>query len=257
MSLLKIGLVQYSPVWENREASIGKINSLLDLNELDDVGLLIFPELSLTGFTMKSKLLAEEIDGISFRLFMDLSKKFRLDIFAGIIEKYDNKIFNSLIHFDNKGLIKVRYRKIHPFSSSGENKNYSSNSTPVITKIGKFTFGLTICYDLRFPELYRFYGKEKVDVLCNIANWPTNRMSHWDKLLQARAIENLSYMIGVNRVGTDPSLTYDGHSALIDPMGNVLASSNKKEEIIFAELDTEKVKETRDNFPFLNDIKLI
>lgn len=257
MNVLKIGLVQYSPVWENIEASIGKINSLLSLYDLDDVGLLIFPELSLTGFTMNSKLLAEEIDGTSFGFFMDLSKKFKLDIFAGIIESYDNKIYNSLIHFDNKGLIKVRYRKIHPFSSSGENKNYSSSSTPVTTKIGKITFGLSICYDLRFPELYRFYGKKKVDVLCNIANWPTNRMSHWDKLLQARAIENLSYMIGVNRVGTDQSLTYDGHSALIDPKGNVLVSSNKNEEIIFAEIDTEKIKATRNNLPFLNDIKLI
>lgn len=257
VSLLKIGLLQYSPVWENRDASIEKINSLLSIYNLDDVGLLVFPELSLTGFTMKSKLFAEEIDGISFRFFMDLSKKFKLDIFAGIIESYDNKIYNSLIHFDSKGLIKVRYRKIHPFSSSGENLNYSSNSTPVTTKIGKITFGLSICYDLRFPELYRFYGKEKVDVLCNIANWPTSRISHWDKLLQARAIENLSYMIGVNRAGKDPSLTYDGHSAVIDPMGNVLVSSNKNEEIIFADIDTEKIKSTRNNLPFLNDIKLI
>ena len=256
MSQLKIGLVQYSPVWESPKASIEKINSLLSSYDLDDVGLLVFPELSLTGFTMRSKLLSEEIDGISFRYFMDLSKKLKLDIFAGVIENYDNKIYNSLIHFDNKGLIRVRYRKIHSFSNSGENKNYSSNRTPVTTKIGKITFGLSICYDLRFPELYRFYGKEKVDVLCNIANWPTPRISHWDKLLQARAIENLSYMIGVNRVGTDPSLDYDGHSAVIDPMGNVIVSSNE-EEIIIAELDTEKVKETRNDLPFLKDIKLI
>ncbi len=256
MSKLKIGLVQYSPVWENPEASIEKINSLLSIYNMNDVDLLIFPELSLTGFTMKSKLLAEEMDGISFKYFMDLSKKLKLDVFAGIIENYDKEIYNSLIHFDSKGLIRVRYRKIHPFSSSGENKNYSSSRATVTTRIGKITFGLSICYDLRFPELYRSYGKEKVDVLCNIANWPIARISHWDKLLQARAIENLSYMIGVNRIGTDPSLTYSGHSAVIDPMGNVLVNSDK-EEIIFAVLDIEKVKETRDSLPFLNDIKLI
>jgi len=256
MSQLKIGLVQYSPVWENPEASIEKINSLLKSYNTDDVSLLIFPELSLTGFTMKSKLLAEEIDGISFRYFMELSKKLRTDIFAGVIENFDNKIYNSLIHFDNKGLIRVRYRKIHPFSNSGENKSYSSGRTPVITKIGKITFGLSICYDLRFPELYRFYGKKKVDIICNIANWPSTRISHWDKLLQARAIENLSYMIGVNRVGTDPGFTYEGHSVVVDPMGNVIVNS-AKEEIIFAEIDTENTEEIRNKLPFLNDIKLI
>ena len=153
-------------------------------------------------------------------------------------------------------MIRVRYRKIHPFSNSGENKSYSSGKTPVITKIGKITFGLSICYDLRFPELYRFYGKKKVDVICNIANWPSTRISHWDKLLQARAIENLSYMIGVNRVGTDPGFTYDGHSTVVDSMGNVIVNS-AEEEIVFAEIDTENIENTRNKLPFLNDIKLI
>lgn len=256
MSKIKIGLVQYSPEWEDANSSIKKIDSLLDKYNLKNVDLLVFPEMSLTGFTMKSKLFAEEMDGISFLYFINLAKKIRTNIFAGLVEKDEEDIYNSLIHINDKGLIMNRYRKIHPFTSSGENKNYKASKTPVITKIGKIKIGLSICYDLRFPELYRHYGKEEVDILCNIANWPSDRISHWDKLLQARAIENLSFMIGVNRVGTDPRLEYLGHSAVIDPMGEVLIRS-EGEEIIFIEIETDLVDQTRDKLPFLNDIKLI
>lgn len=256
MSKLKIGLVQYSPVWEEPELTIQKIDKLLDSYNLKDIDLLVFPEMSLTGFTSESQKFAEELDGVSFRYFMELSRSTKTEIFAGLIEHYDKEIFNSLIHFDSKGLIRVRYRKIHSFSLAGENKNFSSGDTPVTTKIEKITFGLSICYDLRFPELYRYYGKSKVDVLINIANWPVDRIEHWDKLLQTRAIENLSYMIGVNRVGNDPALTYTGHSSVIDPMGNVINCSDK-EKVLITEIDLDKVKETRTKLPFLNDIKLI
>jgi len=256
MSKLKIGLVQYSPVWEDPESTIREIDTLLNSHNLKDVDLLIFPEMSLTGFTSKSHKFAEELDGISFKYFIELSRKTKTEIFAGLIEHYDKENFNSLIHFDSKGLIRIRYRKIHTFSLAGENKNFSSGDTPTTTKIGKTTFGLSICYDLRFPELYRHYGKDNIEVLINIANWPADRIEHWDKLLQARAIENLSYMIGVNRVGNDPTLTYTGHSSIINPMGNVVCYS-ENEEVLIAEIDIDKVAETRAKLPFLNDIKMI
>ncbi len=122
--------------------------------------------------------------------------------------------------------------------------------------INKISFGISICYDLRFPELYRFYAKQKVDVLVNIANWPVARINHWNLLLQARAIENQSFMIGVNRIGNDPYLEYPGNSAAIDPMGNVLGL-NKTESILIVEIDSGTVSETRSKLPFLEDIKLM
>ncbi len=256
MDKLKVGLVQYSPAWENPEATIKKLNILWEKYNIQDIDLLVFPEMSLTGFTGKSHKFAEELDGISFRYFMELSRKTKTEIFAGIIEKYDKEIFNSLIHFDNKGLIRIRYRKIHPFSPAGENKNFFSGDSPVTTKIGKTRFGLSICYDLRFPELFRHYGKNNVEVIVNIANWPIDRIEHWDKLLQARAIENLSYMIGVNRVGNDPVLNYTGHSSVIDPMGNVISYS-EEEELLITDIDLDKVEETRKKLPYLSDIKLL
>ncbi len=256
MSKTKIALAQYSPVWEDPEKTIEVIESLIGKSDLTDVSLLIFPEMSLTGFTMNSKKFAEEMDGVSFLYFMQLAKRLKTNIFAGIIERDEKNIFNSLIHFDDKSLIRAIYRKIHPFSFAKENESYSAGKKPFVTNINKISFGLSICYDLRFSELYRAYGKQKVDVLVNIANWPVTRINHWDLLLQARAIENQSYMIGVNRIGNDPYLEYPGNSAVVDPMGNVLGV-NKTESILIVEIDSETVGETRNKLPFLEDIKLV
>jgi len=253
---MKTALIQYSPIWENPTNTIQKINKLIESTDLIDVSLLVFPEMSLTGFTMNSDEFAEELDGVSFQYFIDLSRKLRKHIFAGIIERDGKLIYNSLVHFDDRGIVKVIYRKIHPFSFAKEDKFYSAGGEIITTNIKDFTFGLTICYDLRFPELYRKYGKEKVDVLVNIANWPKARIAHWDLLLKARAIENQCYMLGVNRVGEDPYLQYPGHSSVINPMGETVLEMHL-EGIEIVELEKDNVTNLREKLPFLNDIKLI
>jgi predicted amidohydrolase len=253
---MKVGLVQYSPEWENKENNIIKLNKILE-EKLSDEELLIFPEMTLTGFTMESEKYAEEIDGTGMLFFINTAKKYKRNIFAGVIEKDNNKIYNSLIHFDKNGIITARYRKIHPFTMTKEKERYHSGNEIVKTKIENINFGLTVCYDLRFPELYRLYGKEKVDVLVNIANWPVTRIAHWKLLLKSRAVENQCFMIGVNRVGKDPYETYNGFSIIIDPMGNEIIVSDNEESIISTELDFSLVEKTRNKMPFLNDIKLI
>lgn len=254
---MKIGLFQYSPAWEDKNSNITKINDLIS-NFDKNTDLLIFPEMTLTGFTMDAEKYSEEIDGPSFRYFMDLSSKLQTDLISGIIEKDGKNIFNSLIHFNKDGLIKARYRKIHPFSFAGEDKSYSSGKETVITKINNHKIGLTICYDLRFPELYRLYGKDKVDLLINIANWPVKRIEHWKSLLKARAIENQCFVIGVNRVGVDAnSHEYNGCSGVFDPMGKEIVLVENEEKIIYAEIDLDDVKVTRDKFHFLDDMKLV
>jgi predicted amidohydrolase len=256
MNKIKIALLQYSPIWEEPAKTIKTIDLLIEENDLSNVSLLIFPEMSLTGFTMNSQKFAEDMDGISFQYFMQLARRLKKDIFAGIIERDGKNIFNSLIHFDKKGLIKANYRKIHPFSFAKEDKYYSAGNEPFVTSINKITFGLSVCYDLRFPELYRFYGIKKTDVLINIANWPIARIRHWNLLLQARAIENQSYMIGVNRIGNDPYLEYSGYSTVVDSIGNIL-SQNLDVGITVIEIDAETSRKTKEKFPFLDDIKLI
>lgn len=253
---MKLGLVQYSPVWENQEENILEIESLIK-SANKNFDLIIFPEMTLTGFTMNSEKFAEEIDGIGTQYFLKLSSRLKINIFAGIIERDEESIYNSLVHFDSLGLIRARYRKIHPFSYAKEDQFYNAGYETVITQIDKIKFGLSVCYDLRFPELYRLYAKERIEVLVDIANWPIPRIDHWKTLLKARAIENQCFMIGVNRVGTDPFNTYNGCSAVFDPMGNEIILIENEEKIIEVEIDLEKVSATRSKLPFLQDIKLI
>lgn len=253
---MKIGLVQYSPEWENPEASIKRINKLIEAG-ISEPDVLVFPEMSLTGFTMASEKHAEEIDGTATLFFMQLARDLKKNVFAGIIERDRENIYNSLVHFDEKGIIISRYRKIHLFSLADEHKHYSAGDSSQVTKIGKTKIGLSVCYDLRFPEFYRAYGKERVHLIVNIASWPEKRIDHWKTLLKARAIENLCYVAGVNRVGTDKFQNYPGASCVFGPMGEEILMNENTEKILTAEVDFEKVDDIRSKFNFLEDIKLI
>ena len=253
---MKAALVQYSPEWENPENNIITLDGIIK-NNISDEDLIIFPEMTLTGFTMHSEKFAEELDGLGTQFFMNLASRLGKHIFAGIIEKDDDTFFNTLLHIDPKGLIAARYRKIHPFSYAKEDKYFTPGEEIVITKVNGIKAGLTICYDLRFPELYRKYGKEKVDLIINIANWPVNRIHHWSHLLKSRAIENLCYLIGVNRTGKDPYNKYDGSSAVYNPMGEEILFMGNNDVIGSIEFNIEYVNEIRKKFPFLEDIRLV
>jgi len=253
---MKIGLVQYSPVWEDKKSNKEKISVLLN-EKKTEIDLLIFPEMTLTGFTMHSEKFAEEIEGESFIYFSSLAEKFHCDVIAGIIEHSSGKYFNSLIHIEKSGKLKNHYHKIHPFSFSNEDKHFSAGDKQIITEIDNWRIGLSICYDLRFPELYRLYAKEKVHLIICIANWPNTRIEHWSTLLKARAIENQCYVVGVNRVGDAQVLHYNGFTSICDPMGKEVISVENEERLIVAEIHKSEVEDVRIKLPFLDDISLI
>jgi omega-amidase len=252
---MKIALIQYNPEWENKAANKKKILSMI--KDIEGTDLLIFPEMTLTGFTMKSKDMSETIQGDSYRFFSSIASEKSSNIFAGVIERRNNRNYNTLIHIKPDGHLVKLYRKVHPFSYSDENKYYFGGSKPAITKIKKWNVGLTICYDLRFPELFRKYGKKRTHLIVNIANWPDTRIEHWRTLLKARAIENQCYVAGVNRVGKDPKLNYIGFSSVFDPMGKEIVALETDEKVIVVDINKNYVNEVREKFPFLNDIKLI
>ncbi len=252
---MKIALVQYNPLWEDKEANKQKIRKML--SGIEGIELMILPEMTLTGFSMNADKIGEGIGGESFRFFSEIAAENKSNVFAGIVEKRNTRFYNTLIHINPDGKLLKLYRKIHPFSNSGENKFYCAGKRPAISKIKKWRIGLTICYDLRFPELFRKYGKKKVHLIVNIANWPETRIEHWKTLLKARAIENQCFIAGVNRVGDDPGLHYPGFSSVFDPMGKEIASVENEERVIIAELDKDYIREVREKLPFLDDIKLI
>jgi predicted amidohydrolase len=254
--IMKISFVQYNPVWENKEENQKKLFRILK-EQYTDSDLLIFPEMTLTGFSMDSAQLCESIDGETVSFFKKFARIYQTDIVGGFIQEENRKFYNSLVHIDYFGELVKEYNKVHPFSLAGEHKFYSAGDSPEITKMNDWKIGLSICYDLRFPELFRMYAKERVHLIINIANWPDTRINQWRALLKARAIENQCYVIGVNRVGSDPKANYDGYSSLFDPMGEELLAVENVEGFYSVEIEIAKVEETRNRFPFLDDIKLI
>jgi len=249
------GLVQYNPVWENKESNKEKIAAMVSYAEKTD--LLIFPEMSLTGFSMRPSEFAEDTDGDSVCFFKTLAVDYKSNIIAGVIEIEDKKYFNTLVHINKEGQLISKYRKIHPFSYSDEDKSYSKGTKIVVTEIDGWKAGLSICYDLRFPELFRYYALERVSLIINIASWPDTRIEHWKALLKARAIENQCFVIGVNRVGSDPKLNYNGCSNVYDPMGEEILGLINEERIITTDLSLNRTEEVRTRLPFLNDICLM
>jgi omega-amidase len=251
-----LNLVQYSPVWENKETNKEKLIKLLSGNLIEE-SVLILPEMTLTGFTMNSSTFAEDLKGESFQFYSKIALENNVHVLGGLIEKENVAYYNTLVHINPLGELLASYRKIHPFSYSSENKFYTAGNKTVITEINDWKVGLSICYDLRFPELFRQYAKKKVELIIVIANWPDTRIGQWKTLLCARAIENQCYVAAVNRIGDDPRLHYNGCSCIFDPMGNEIAFLSDIEEIISADISKENVTNVRNKFPFLDDIFLI
>jgi predicted amidohydrolase len=253
---MKLSLVQFAPEWENKSENMKKLTTILKRNSV--LGeILVFPEMTLTGFTMNASAMAEDLKGESAAFFSELARGYRTNVLAGVIEREGKNYFNTLVHLNPSGKLKAKYRKIHPFSYSSENNFYKGGKLPIITNISRLKIGLSICYDLRFPELFRLYAKERVGLIINIANWPDTRIDHWRTLLKARAIENQCYVAGVNRVGNDVLLHYNGFTSLFDPMGKEIAAMENKEAIVTAEIDAKYVKEIREKLPFLEDMRLV
>lgn len=254
--LIKIALFQYSPVWEDKDANMAKITRMME-SLSEEVDLIVFPEMTLTGFSMAPDAHAEYSDGRTFLFFSSIAKQYGVNVVAGIIEKGKKKFFNTLLFINREGELADKYRKIHPFTMGEEAKHYTGGFAYINNATEDFHIGFSICYDLRFPELFRFMAIDKVEIFVNIANWPETRIEHYKTLCKARAIENQCFFVAVNRTGDDPKLKYTGNSSIFGPMGEEILMMGDEEAIGIAEVDLEYLEKTREAFPFLDDIKLI
>ena len=247
---MKVALIQSSLFWENPIANRNhfeeKINSLTE-----QVDLIVLPEMFSTGFTMNPSLVAETMQGETILWLQSLAKAKKSAITGSLIIKEDNKFYNRLVFVFPSGEIQF-YDKRHLFTLAGEDKIYTAGREKLIVEYKGFKICLLICYDLRFPVFSR--NIENYDVLIYVANWPKVRINAWDALLKARAIENMSYVIGVNRTGTDTNnLEYNGHSQIIDFSGNYLVEPQENEEFYSTTLHKSDLLEFREKFGFLND----
>ncbi len=248
---LTISLVQTNNIWENIEANLSSLSSKIDDIE-DQTDMIILPELFSTGFTMEGDKVAESMDGKGVLWMKAISKKKNCLVIGSLLIKESGAFFNRLIVAFPDGHLE-HYDKRHLFSFAGEDKVFKAGKERLIFDYKGFRICPLICYDLRFPVWAR--NTDNIDLLIFVANWPNARMLAWDTLLKARAIENLCYVIGVNRVGEDNNkLIYTGHSAVYDAMGGtILSFETGKEAVKSVSIDLKHIIETRGQFRFLED----
>lgn len=252
---MKVAAAQIDIAWHDRETNYEKAKRLAFEAKNAGAELFVLPEMFPTGFSMDTGVTAETPDGPTAVFYRRLAKEFSLYLVGGLALRHGgNRPQNAALVVNPRGEDIACYRKIHQISILGEKKHYAPGDKPELFPIGNVDATVFICFDLRFPEIFRAVAK-RCAVIMVIASWPASRQSHWDILLKARAVENQCYVIGVNRVGKGGDHFFAGGSAVIDPMGNVLAHGGDIEELLLTEIDLDKVSKIRAEFPFLQEQK--
>ena len=247
---------QLDIVWENKPENFKRVRSLLNSRKVSPGSLVVLPEMFATGFSMNAGLTAEPRDGVTLRFLRELAEDRRAYVLGGLVRRGGRqRTFNEAVCIAPSGRCAARYDKLQLFTPGCESRHYTAGRDVTLFRWGKLKVAMLICYDLRFPELFRLGVQQGAEAFVVIANWPERRHSHWPALLQARAIENQAYVIGVNRCGRDPESGYAGGSVVIDPRGRTMASSGRKETIVSARLNPSFPSRWRLEFPVLQDIR--
>ncbi|WP_309607598.1 nitrilase family protein [Flavobacterium sp.] len=247
---MKIAIIQTQLFWENpsenRKHFEQKINSISE-----NIDLIVLTEMFTSGFTMNPEIVAETMSGESIQLLESLAKAKNCAITGSLVIAENNNFYNRMIFVSPDRNIEF-YDKKHLFTLAGENKVYTAGNQKKIVEFRDFKICLQICYDLRFPVFAR--NIEDYDLIIYVANWPKPRINAWDILLKARAVENMCFVIGANRIGVDENKNeYTGHSQAIDFLGNVLFKPEANEGVFITTLDKNAMNETRQKLGFLND----
>jgi len=250
---MRIAALQFDIVWEDPEANFSRLEPWIRTAAAGGARLLALPEMYACGFSMATERIAEPVNGPSTAFLRDRAHEHGLWLAGSVPERpaEGEKPFNTLVLAGPGGEIH-RYHKIHPFTYAGEDRHYQAGNDFVTVEIEGLRLTLFVCYDLRFADEFWATARE-TDAYLVVANWPETRRGHWCALLTARAIENQAWVVGVNRVGDGGGLAYTGDSRIVDPRGEIVASAASQETLLFAELDPELVRSTRETLPFLPD----
>ncbi|MDO6760619.1 amidohydrolase [Tamlana sp. 2_MG-2023] len=248
---LKVTWIQADLAWEDPQQNrINFSEKIENLSEATD--LIILPEMFSSGFTMNAEKVAETMQGETVTWMKEMAKKQDAAITGSLVISENGNFYNRLLFVEPSGKISV-YNKRHTFTLVGEEQTYSAGTKKLIVDYKGWKICPLVCYDLRFPVWAR--NTEDYDVLLYVANWPKPRISAWDVLLKARAIENMAYCIGLNRVGVDGvNSVYSGHSAAYDVLGNGISEiTPNQEQVKTVTLEKRHIEAYRNKFKFLND----
>jgi len=248
---VRVALLQLDTAWEDAARSHARAGPLLERAAREGARLAVLPEMFSTGFSMHPERVAQSPGGPSESFLRERSRALGLWILASIPEKEDGRSRNVALLVAPAGEV-TRYAKIHPFSFAGEDRVYAGGDGVVTAAVEGVRVTPFVCYDLRFPEPFRL-AADGTDLYAVVANWPERRQAHWRALLQARAIENLAFVVGVNRAGEGDGVRYAGGSAAFSPWGELLAEAGAAEEVLFCDVDPAAVAKARETFPALRD----
>lgn len=251
---MKVAAIQHDIEWEDGEVTRARLRAPIDQAAADGARLIVLSEMYATGFSMRPERIAEPEGGPNEQFLIDSAVTHGCWVTGSIAQwqpGVEGVARNVAVLAGPDGTV-TRYAKIHPFSFAGEHLKYAAGTQLCTVDVEGLRVTLFVCYDLRFADEFWAVGPG-TDLFVVVANWPQARREHWRTLLRARAIENQAYVVGVNRVGVVKDLGYVGDSAIIDPMGEVLAENTGAEAVLTAEVTARVVADVRAQFPFLAD----
>lgn len=264
---MRFALVQFDIVWEDKPANHAIIERMLAEADIQPGTFVLLPELGDTGFSMN---LDRIVDDRSLIWAQNLAQRFGIYVQAGYARREsahhsENQHYqHDHAHLQGRncaaviapdGAVLGEYQKVHPFSYGKEADHYGGGDHLLLVHCGDAIIAPLICYDLRFPELWRLAMLNGAEIFTIGASWPAARQHHWRALAIARAIENQAYVIAANRTGSDPLLRYAGGSIIVSPKGEVLAEGSDEPAVLTAELDLAALRDWRTHFPALRDVK--
>jgi omega-amidase len=252
---IRICSAQISSVWENPDRTLDKALVFVRHAALSGASLICFPEQFATGWDPESDQYLEDIDGKIVSVLREFARDHSICILGSFREKSSPLPKNTAVAIGNDGRILATYAKTHLFSPGNEPDCYQPGTDLGIFTIGTMVCGIVICYDLRFPDLFRIYAEKGVHAVMVPAAWPSIRVRHWELFITARAAENQMYVAGINTTGKTPVDTYSGSSMMADPLGTIMIKANDSEQMIFSDFYPSVVERTRSAFPVQKDRK--
>ena len=252
---MQVLIGQLDLVWEDAAANIDRVNEGLAVNPPVAGSLVVLPEMFASGFSMDAEKACRDGDRV-LTTMSHWARQHGCWVVGGLALMEPDGPINAAVGFGPEGSERFRFRKLHGFRPAGESEVYRPGLEIGVWPVGPFQMAPFICYDLRFPEVFREASARGADLMVVLANWPARRERHWLTLLQARAIENQAWVVGVNRAGADPQATYSGRSVVVDPRGVIRADAGEGPRWLRCEMDVEDVRSWRAEFPALLDRRM-
>jgi omega-amidase len=252
---VRVCSAQIASVWDDPDKTLEKAALFVRHAAASGAALIGFPEQFATGWDPRSATHTGDRNGTIVTALKEMAKENRIAILGSFRERNTPRPRNTAIVVGSDGRILAGYAKIHLFGPGGEQEGFTPGSELGIFQLGPLRCGIAICYDLRFPELFRLYAKAGVQAIFVPAAWPESRMKHWELFITARACENQLYVTGINTTEKTPVETYAGGSMTVDPHGTVISRATGAEQLLFCDLDPAVVAAARAAFPVAKDCR--